>query len=104
MTPKSRKIRPVWGFIVLFTRFADLSALTKEEAIERLSSLEARVSLSERKAGMGSFRWTLGDDMPAWSPGLFSASTRKSRASPTASSRSPMRTTRRSSRPRSTAW
>ncbi len=71
MTPKSRKIRPVWGFIVLFTRFADLSALTKEEAIERLSSLEARVSLSERKAGMGSFRWTLGDDMPAWSPGLY---------------------------------
>jgi PAS domain S-box-containing protein len=56
---------------VLFTQFADMSALTREEAISRLSALEARVALSERKAGMGSFRWCASDELPNWSPGLF---------------------------------
>ncbi|BCW90277.1 Sensor histidine kinase RcsC [Alphaproteobacteria bacterium SO-S41] len=56
---------------VLFSQFADMSALSKEDAVARLSALEARVALSERKAGMGSFRWSALEDMPNWSPGLY---------------------------------
>jgi PAS domain S-box-containing protein len=56
---------------VLFSQFADNSGLSHEEALKRLSMLEARVALSERKAGMGAFRWSVHDDMPFWSPGLY---------------------------------
>jgi PAS domain S-box-containing protein len=56
---------------VLFSQFADNSGLSHEEALKRLSMLEARVALSERKAGMGAFRWSVSDDMPYWSPGLY---------------------------------
>ncbi len=56
---------------VLFTQFADNSGLSHEEALKRLSALEARVALSERKAGMGAFRWSMNDNMPFWSPGLY---------------------------------
>lgn len=56
---------------MLFSQFADTSGLSHEEALKRLSMLEARVALSERKAGMGAFRWTATDDMPYWSPGLY---------------------------------
>ena len=56
---------------MLFSHFADTSGLSHEEALKRVSVLEARVALSERKAGMGAFRWNLDEDMPNWSPGLY---------------------------------
>ncbi|MFT3809460.1 MAG: PAS domain-containing sensor histidine kinase [Micropepsaceae bacterium] len=56
---------------MLFSQFADNSELSHDEALKRLSVLEARVALSERKAGMGAFRFTVGDGMPHWSPGLY---------------------------------
>ena len=56
---------------MLFSQFADNSNLSHDEALRRLSVLEARVALSERKAGMGAFRWSASDDMPNWSPGLY---------------------------------
>ena len=71
MMPKNRRLHPGWGVIVLFSRFADLSALSKDEAVDRLSALEARVALAERRAGIGSFRWVKGEERPDWSPGLY---------------------------------
>jgi len=56
---------------VLFSQFADNSGLSHDEALMRLSMLEARVALGERKAGMGALRWAVADDMPRWSPGLY---------------------------------
>ena len=56
---------------MLFSQFADTSGLSEEEARRRLSILEAHVALTERKAGMGAFRWSATEDMPHWSPGLY---------------------------------
>ncbi len=56
---------------MLFSQFSDNSSLSHDEALKRLSLLEARVALSERKAGMGAFRWSPTQSMPHWSPGLY---------------------------------
>lgn len=56
---------------MLFSQFADTSGVTHDEALKRLSALEARVALSERKAGMGTFRWCVNETVPNWSPGLY---------------------------------
>ena len=69
---KPEKPADGWGQNdVLFSQFADNSNLSHDEALKRLSMLEARVSLSERKAGMGAYRWDMIGDMPTWSPGLY---------------------------------
>jgi len=56
---------------MLFTQFADASGLSPEESAKRIAFLEARLALAERTAGMGTLRWAIQDDMPAWSPGLY---------------------------------
>lgn len=47
------------------------TGLSPEETARRLAALEARVALSERTAGTGSFRFAGVDDLPNWSPGLY---------------------------------
>ena len=54
-----------------FSHFADANGLPPEEVAKRLSALEARVALSERTAGMGTYRWFTNGDLPDWSPGIY---------------------------------
>jgi PAS domain S-box-containing protein len=54
-----------------FSHCADANGLPPDEVAKRLSALEARVALSERTAGMGTYRWFANGDLPDWSPGIY---------------------------------
>ncbi len=45
--------------------------MSPEDMAQRLSLLEARLALSERTAGMGTFRYPIAGGASFWSPGLF---------------------------------